>query len=183
MKQNTNDLLSPKVKDELRKTKWSPTNLVDLHKMGVHYHDPSFLPHFISPQTYNAYVRSGLTPPVTLPTYFPSDVDQRIEKFLNENFYKLSGGGIQYLGNEANVMPASQWDKAKCRICIMRLSEYQNIDGAFGQYLISNFIGDFSDDIFVDFAYHPEYSDVPKMLEAGIPLVFSNTMHKALRGI
>lgn len=154
--------------------------MVDLHAKGVHWHDESFMPTWISPLTYAAYARSGLTPPVALPTYFPDDIHIKIRKWLNDNYFKLYKGGSQYMGNEFNIMPESKWDTAKCRVCIIRLSDYHNVDGAFGHFLISNFINDFSDDIFVDFAFQPNQADYAKFMEAGLPLVFSNTTHRPL---
>ena len=59
---NTNDLLPSSLKEGLKAYQWRPDNLLDLHAMGVHYHDDSFLPVWIPPITYLAYARAGLVP-------------------------------------------------------------------------------------------------------------------------
>lgn len=178
--ENTNAHLSGDLVKDLSSMKWTHTNLVDLHKKGVHWFDPDFLPTWIPALTYTAYSRAGLTPPVALPTYFPDDISETITKWLDENHYRLKMGGRNYLGNEFNIQPAEMFNTAKCRICIVRLSDYPTVDGAFGHYLIGNFVSDFSDDIFVDYAFMPMNDDVNKLMAAGLPMMFSNTAKRGL---
>lgn len=181
MSRDTNALLPLNLREEIKRRKWTPGNLVDLHKMGVHWHDDKFMPVSLDPLTYAAYFRSGLTSPITLPTYFPDDTQDKIKRFLEFNYFKLAHGGAQYLGNEFNIMPEEKFETAKLRVCILRLSTYADIDGAFGHYLISNFVEDYSDDIFVDFAFRPDDSDYSKLMDAQLPLLWANTTKRPLQ--
>lgn len=168
------------LRQKLEQYAWRPNNLVDLHSLGIHYHDEQYLPVHIDPMTYLAYVRAGMCPPVSLPTYFPEDTQARVKKFLDLNYFKLSMGGVQYLGNEFNVQPESDWEKAKTKVCIVRLTPYNTVDGAFGHFLIGNFVNDFYDDIFIDFAFAPEEGDDIKLMDAGLPLLFGNITKRPL---
>lgn len=181
MSRDTNSLLPLSLREEVKRRKWTPGNLVDLHKMGIHWHDDKFMPVALDPLTYAAYFRSGLTSPISLPTFFPDDTRDKIKKFLEFNYFKLAHGGAQYLGNEFNIMPEEKFETSKLRVCILRLSTYADIDGAFGHYLISNFVEDYSDDIFVDFAFRPDDSDYSKIMDADLPLLWANTTKRPLQ--
>jgi hypothetical protein len=149
-------------------------------KKRVHYYSPEYLPSRIDPATYNMFLKRGLTPPNALPIHIPDDTPDRINRFLELNYFKLSNGGVQYLGNEFNIQPPSAWDKAKVRVCMVRLSDYHTLDGAFGGFLVNNFIQDFSDDIFIDFAWFPQPADISRLYDAELPLLFANGTKRPL---
>lgn len=172
--------LSPEVKERLRSFQWGPNQFLDLHQIGCHYYNSDYLPTWLDPMTYASIWRRGLTPPNALPIYTDESTEGRIRSFLEDNYYKLSMGGLPYLGNECNVQPASEFDKKPIRVCFARLSDYVTLDGAFGGYIINNFIQNYTDEVFVDFAYMPTPSDVPKLMAAGLPLLFGTTTKKPL---
>jgi hypothetical protein len=183
MKPSDGNTVTALDKDELRKFMplWSPNRYIDLHQRGVDYFNPEYLPVKVDAQTYNSLVRRGLTPPMALPVYFKKDsVHTKLNAWLDFNYYKLFNGGVQYLGNEANIQPARAWDKAELKVCFVRLSAYEVVDGSFGHHLVANWITDFTDNIFIDFSYMPAQLDVPKFLGAGFPLMFGYTTKRPL---
>lgn len=131
-------------KKKLYNTKWDPNTNIDLHKMGVHYFNPDYLPTNLDLDTYLSIVRRGLTPPNALPIYIPDNYNKHIDNWLDYNYYKLTQGGVQHLGNECNLQKAEDFEKAKIRVCFCRISDYDTCKGAFGGLLINNFIQDFT---------------------------------------
>lgn len=179
---NDPNKLSPDLRAKLANLEWSPTSFVDLHKLGVHYYTPDYLPAHVNAPTYSELLHRGLTPPTALPIYNGPDTKERIEQFLEFNYFKLTDAGVQYLGVEANVQKADAWDKAKVKVCLCRLSDYHTLDGAFGGFLIGNFLTDFTSDeeLFVDYSFFPAPADIPKFYEAGLPIMFGNISHRPL---
>lgn len=172
--------ISPELREKLRNFQWSANSFLDLHSLGVHYWTPEYLPTWIDPMTYASIWRRGLVPPNALPIYTDENTHVRIRQFIEENYYKLHLAGLPYLGNEANIQPASDFDKKPIRMCFARISDYHTLDGAFGGQLINNFIQNFSDEVFADFAYIAAPSDVPKFMQAGLPLMFGNATKRPL---
>lgn len=173
--------ISQELRYKLAQYDWdNPQTPLDLHKLGVHFFCEEYLPTRLSPETYATYLRRGLTPPNALPIFIPSDTSTRIKQFLDMNYYKLSNAGVQYLGNEANYHKPEDWDKSDIKICFVRISDYETMDGAFGGQLIANFIRDFTDNIFCDFAYFPHPTDISKIMDADLPLMWGNISKKPL---
>jgi hypothetical protein len=181
--------LSPEFKYKLNHFVWGKDqplsydyilHILDLHALGVHFWTSEYLPSYVEPEVYAYILSKGLTPPMALPIWTDESTQAHIEKFLNENYHKLHGAGIQYLGNEVNIQPASAWDNAKLKVCMCRMSPYRIVDGSAGSHLVSNFITDYTDDIFIDFSFFPETSDISKFFNDGIPWLFGNTTKRPL---
>lgn len=169
------------LRHKLANHQWSPNTCLDLHKMGIHYYNPEYLPTQLDPFTYASYLRRGLTPPNALPVFVPEDTPERIKSFLDLNYFRLSMAGAQYLGNECNFQTPDKFDTAKLRVCFCRISDYETLDGAFGGQLVANFIRDFTDDIFCDFSYLPNPADIGKLFDAELPLMWGNIAKRPLR--
>lgn len=160
---------------------WGVNSYLDLHGLGVHYYSPEYMPTVMKPEVYAALTHRGLTPPISLPLYFPrGGVHERLDAWLELNYFRLVQGGVGYLGNECNVQGVEGWDSAECRVCFCRLSPYSVVDGSFGQYLVGNFVTDFTDNVFIDYAYLPEGLDIPLLYGQGFPLMFGNTTKRPL---
>lgn len=155
--------------EKLKAFDWNK-QVIDLHRLGIHYFTPEYLPTYIPPQIYFSYLAKGFVPPMALPSA-PSNKEV-ITKWIDENYHKMHNGGIHFLGNEYNIGTEADFDKAKTRVCIFRTTEYETLDGSFGPQLIANFINDFDSSIFVDFAMCPPFSDIGWMLQENIPLLF-----------
>src|ERR1019366_4220039 len=170
------------LKNQIKMFKWTQSKFLDLHALGIHYFDPSFLPTELDEGTYASLYHRGITPPNALPIYIPPDCNVRIEEFLETQYYKLRYGGVGYLGNEFNIQSGKVFDKAKVKICLCKLSPYRVMEGAFGVYLIANFINDYASDeeIFIDFAYQPEDKDIPLFYEAGLPFLWGLSSKRPL---
>ena len=172
--------LTPDLKAKLSRLVWNESTNVDLHSLGVNYYTPEYLPTWISPEAYANLLHRGLTPPMALPIAIPDNTKDRIEKFLEFNYHKLTDAGVQYLGTEFNVQQAEEWDTKKLRVCLARLSDYHTLDGAFGGYLVGNFLTDYTDDVFVDYSFFPAPADIPKLYEAELPLMFGSISKRPL---
>lgn len=172
--------LSPDLKAKLSRMVWNENTNIDLHALGVNYYNPEYLPTWISPAAYAGMLHRGLTPPMALPIHVPENTKDRIEKFLEFNYHKLTDAGVQYLGTEANVQKAEEWDSKKLKVCLCRLSDYHTLDGAFGGYLIGNFLTDYTDDVFVDYSFFPNPADLPKLYEADLPIMFGSITKRPL---
>lgn len=166
--------LSVETRSKLAKHTWDHNNILDLHKMGVHYFNPDYLPTQISPTTYLSYIRRGLTPPVALPFYYPDDIHIKTKEWLRTNFHRLKNAGIHHLGNEYNIGSSVSYEDAALRVLFIRMSEYDTVDGSFGSYLVNNFIQDYTDNIFADFAFVPPFEDFKKYFDDDIPIIFGN---------
>lgn len=172
--------IGPELREKLRGFTWNPNNFLDLHSLGVHYWTPDYLPAWLDPLTYASLWRRGLTPPNALPIATPADTQQRITTYINENYHKLTLAGLPYLGNEFNLQRPEEFDEKPVRICFVRISSYATLDGAFGGFLINNFMQDFSDEIFADFAWIPETPDVARFMQAGLPTLFGTITKRPL---
>lgn len=173
--------LSKAEKDRLNCFEWGENSFLDLHGMGVHWYSPEYMPTIMKPEVYAALSHRGLTAPISLPLYFPrGGVHERIDDWLEFNYFRLSRGGVHYLGNECNLQSADAWDSAECRVCFCRLSPYAVVDGSFGQHLVGNFITDFTDNVFIDYAYLPDSLDIPLLYGQGFPLMFGNATKRPL---
>lgn len=172
--------ISSELREKLRNFQWSANSFLDLHSLGVHYWTPEYLPTWLDPMTYATLWRRGLTPPNALPIYTDENTHVRIKQFIDDNFYKLHLAGLPYLGNEANLQRAEDFDKKPIRMCFVRLSDYHTLDGAFGGQLINNFIQNFSDEVFADFSWIVAPPDVPKFMQAGLPIMFGNITKRPL---
>lgn len=167
--------LSDKFRHMLRDFKWSPNNVLDLHQMGVHFFDEDILPPWVDPMTYSAILHRGLTPPMALPIYIPDNYHEKINHWLDFNYFRLAEAGLHHLGTEFNVMTEEEWKDDQVHVCFLRLSEYETVDGSFGGYLINNWIRDFSEgEIFIDFCFLPPIVDVSKYINNDIPLYFGS---------
>lgn len=165
-------------REKLRNFKWSKDNFLDLHELGIHYFDFNILPSWIDQDTFLALSSKGLTAPNSLPI-FPSDRDE-IKKWYENNFFKLKYAGVQHLGNECNLQKEEEFEKAKIRILIYRLNNYEACEGAFGHWLIGNFCVDFVEDVFVDYAFMPYKEDFKFYFEENIPLIFGSITKRPL---
>lgn len=172
--------INSELRAKLQNFKWSPNNVLDLHSLGINYFNPDYLPVSLDPLTFASMIRRGFTPPQALPMYFPEDIQARIKSWLDLNYYKLTNAGIQYLGSEYNIQREEDWDKAEIRVCLCRMSDYATLDGAFGPYLINNFVQDFTDNIFIDFSYLPAPADMAKLADADLPMMFGNITKRPL---
>lgn len=174
-------MISNDLKHKLRNYVWTHKNLLDLHDLGVHYHNSDFLPSWIDPLTYSEYLRNGLTPPVSLPKEI-NITPSEIEKWLDSIYYLLEFGGVHHLGNEFNVHKRVEFEKENClKVCIVKVSSYDTVDGAFGHYIINNWVSDFDLNIVIDYAYPPPIIDTRYYLENNIPLLFGNTTKQPLQ--
>ena len=172
--------LTQSEKNDLKEIKWLPNDNIDLHKLGVHYYTPEYLPTDMDPLSYITLYRRGLTPPTALPVKFKEGVHNDLNKFLDENYHNLHMGGVSYLGNEFNVQRAEEWDEKPLKVCFCRISPYTIVDGGFGHYLINNFVQDYSDKVFADFAYIAEFSDVGEFITNGFPILFGRTTKRPI---
>ena len=167
----------------LERMDWTPDTTVDLHEMGVHWFDPEILPTWITPATYATMVRRGLTPPVALPRWYPPDVHERMADWLEINYHRLYNAGISYLDNLYNVNDPSEYDDADLRICYVRLTHYDVIDGSFSAHVVDNFMRDYTPrgKIFTDFAFRLHNHDVGRFGSNGFPLQFGVLTRRPLR--
>lgn len=171
MKTNPN-ALDYATRQRLKAINWNdPKNIIDLEAEGVRYFDAEILPTWIPINTMRALHLRGWCAPNAFPVYFPEDQHERTERWLQDNYFRLTRNGIHYIGNETNFQPRENFDKKPLRICFVRLSEYQILEGGFGQYLIANFCEDHDDRIFFDYAFVPPKDDYAKHIEANIPLL------------
>ena len=161
--------------EEIKGFKWSPNGYFDPHNIGIHFFDSEILPSWLEPITHLSLMRRGITPPNMLPSLFEQDVYKRIEEWVNLNYFRLQNGGMQHLGCEMNNQKPSDYDKAKVRILIVRLTEYDVVDGSLSHLIVSEWLRTYcSEDIFIDYAYMPAINDIPKYLRDDIPLLFGS---------
>lgn len=157
---------------ELKAVDWNdPRKIVDLESYGVQFYDPEIMPSIISPLVHRALIIKGWCAPNAFPTYFPENQHELTQAWLNKNYHKLHRNGIHYLGNEPNFQPARNFDTKPLRVCFIRLSEYEILEGGFGQYLISNFVEDHDERVFFDYSFFPPHGDIGRMVDADIPLL------------
>jgi hypothetical protein len=149
--------------------------------MGVNYFDPDFLPTELDIYTHTAYYHRGLTAPNCLPVHIPPNYHEKIREFMEFNFFKMEYAGVQYLGTEPNLQFPEEYDNAKIRILIMRLSDYQTVDGAFGHFLCGYFMRENFKDVFLDFAYLPYTTDMARFYADDIPIIFGMITKRPLR--
>lgn len=172
--------ISAELKQKLKNFKWGSNNVMDLHKEGVHYFSPEFLPTWIDLNTHIALYHRGLTQPNALSSYFPENTQQKIKDWYGLNYFKLKDAGIQHLGNELNLQIEEEFESAKVRALILRLTEYEICDGSISQYIVGQFVNDFMEDVFIDYGFIPPTNDLGKYLEADIPLWFGNITKRPL---
>jgi len=164
-------MLHLKTRNLLNGLNWESV-VVDLHKEGIHYHDWRCLPTNLSLETHLKYRMKGLTPPNALPSKFPANIRDRTAQFLDNNYFKFSRAGVQYLGTEAGNPDPAKFDTSELKVCICRISDYYTVDGAFGPMTIANWVEDFDPRIFVDFAFIPADQDITIHLANELPLLF-----------
>jgi hypothetical protein len=165
----------------LRHIEWNcKSTTVDVHELGVHYFSSKYLPATLDPSIYKRYIEEGLTPPNALPIEIYKDTQQKIKSFLDEKYYSLEHGGVQYLGNEFNIQTEEDWYKKKIKVCFIRTIPYYVADGSFGHFVVQNFIEDFDSDVFIDFSYAPEKKDISKLIRNDIPLWFGSITKRPL---
>lgn len=172
--------VSISTKRELKNKVWGANRTVNLHDLGIHYWHEDYLPSQMEPLPYLSYVRRGLTPPIDLPKYFPEGHKDHIAGWYEQNYFKLKNAGIQHLGNEFNLNMNCDFEHADLTVCMLRLSTYEVVDGSFGSHLVNNFIQDYTDNIFVDFAYMPEFEDMRWYFEGDVPLAFGSITKRPL---
>lgn len=153
--------------------KWNtPQQVGDVYSHGLFFEDLTYTPNNLPFTKFLTYYQAGLLPPTNLPRFI-SKKKEDIKEWLDFNYFRLAYCGISHLGNEANQQPASMFDTAKVRMIIVRCSDYETMDGAFGHHIITNFIQDYGgDDIFCDVAFRPADEDYGKYINDGVPLAF-----------
>jgi hypothetical protein len=159
---------------------WGPDFVVDLHKWGFHYFDKEYFPTILNPETYAFLLKKGITPPNAFPINISINTQKEIDNFLDTEYCTLENGGVQYLGTEYNLQTPEDWDNKKIKVCFIRTTSYSVADGSFGHYIVSNFIQDYTDDIFIDFSFAPEKKDIAKFMKRGLPLWFGNITKRPL---
>lgn len=169
--------LNPKLLSEVSGFRWSPNRYFDPHseKYNIHFFDKDILPTWLDPITSLSLMRRGITPPNMLPTLFEDNIHEKIQEWVDLNYFKLQNGGMQHLGLEMNNQKPSEYDTAKVRVLIVRLTEYDVVDGSLSHLIVSEWLRTYcSESIFIDYAYAPAISDLPKYLRDGIPLLFGS---------
>lgn len=161
--------------NRIRNFQWSPNRYIDLHKEGVHYFDSDIMPSNMDWRTSITLMRRGLTPPNMLPTYTDSETYRRIKEWYRYTYFRLKNGGVHHLGCETNVQKESEYDSAKIRILLVRLSDYETVDGSTGHYVISEWLRTYcSEPIFIDYACVPPRYDLYRYFKEDIPPLFGS---------
>lgn len=96
---------------------------------------------------------------------------ERIKKFLDQYRTKLEHAGIQYLGDEPNVIEGG-WDTARLRILLVRLSTLDSTRPSMTTPLLYQILHEKCAGVFVDRAYLPEKKDFELFEKNHIPALF-----------
>lgn len=96
------------------------------------------------------------------------------QHWYDENFHRLTNGGIWLRGGEINVLDNSEFDNRSFRVVITRLSTYWDTADSFTHKLLYQMITS-HDDIYADLAYLPPLSDADVFNESGVPWILGTS--------
>ncbi len=99
---------------------------------------------------------------------------RKYQDWYDENFHRLTNGGVWLRGGEINVLDNSEFDNRSFRVIITRLSTYWDTADSFTHKLLYQMITSQSD-IYADLAYLPPLSDADVFNEYGIPWILGTS--------
>ena len=116
-----------------------------------------------------------------LPTYFEDNIHEKIKDWYAHNYFRLLNSGVQHLGCELNYQRPEEFDDAKIKILIFRLSPYEVVDGSVGHYVVGEWIRTYcTEKVFIDYCCVPNDADLSKYIKAGIPTLFGSITKRPL---
>lgn len=95
-----------------------------------------------------------------------------LHKWIKENGFLLTGGGLWALGGEPGIPAATGFEQAKLKVLVARLSTYADVALSRSHALVASLFRAADPGIVTDMAYLPPRRDATLLEEAGFPLLF-----------
>ena len=98
----------------------------------------------------------------------------RISEWFAANRHRLTRHGTWFMGGEPNTMPAALFERARLKVLLVRLSQYQDVAAGITHSYLYQMASSVAG-CYVDMAFLPPEKDEKLMIEAGVPLLTGTT--------
>ena len=97
-----------------------------------------------------------------------------ILRWYEQHRDRLSGHGVWLLGDEPNAQPWTEFERAKLRVLVARLSTYRDVASSMSHALVGQIAREVPG-VYVDYAYLPPPKDYTLIRDSGVPLWLGTT--------